>query len=36
MGNVREGPMAGYEIVGVALLALFLGSLISSKQSISR
>ena len=29
-------PMAGYEIVGLALLVLFVGSLVSSKQSISR
>jgi len=28
--------MAGYEIVGLALLLLFVGSLVSSKQSISR
>jgi len=28
--------MAGYEIVGLALLVLFVGSLVSSKQSISR
>jgi hypothetical protein len=31
-----EGVMEGWEIVGVALLALFFGSLVSSKQSISR
>jgi hypothetical protein len=30
------GTMAGYEIVGLALLVLFVGSLVSSKQSISR
>jgi hypothetical protein len=34
--DVQEGVMAGYEIVGIALLALFFGSLVSSKQSISR
>jgi len=28
--------MAGYELVGLALLALFFGSLVSSKQSLSR
>ncbi len=32
----RRGTMAGYEIVGLALLVLFVGSLVSSKQSISR
>ena len=32
----RRGVMAGYELVGLALLALFFGSLVSSKQSLSR
>jgi hypothetical protein len=34
--GARRGVMAGYELVGLALLALFFGSLVSSKQSLSR
>jgi len=31
-----EGVMEGWEIVGMVLLVLFFGSLVSSKHSISR
>jgi hypothetical protein len=32
----EEGPMLAFELVGMALFALFFGALITNKESVSR
>jgi hypothetical protein len=34
--SLKERPMVAFELVGMALFALFFGALITNKESISR